>query len=133
MKSATDAGSRWSGFNAGIDAYKELGALMYFGSDETVAGKAVGKRIADVGAKHPLCVIQEQGRSQLEARCAGVWQRHRAPRTCRSTDLTMPSVTSTDRGEVAAGPVHRLHRGAGCSYASAAMQASRRPTVPPRS
>ena len=26
--------------------YKELGALMYFGSDEDIAGKAVGERIA---------------------------------------------------------------------------------------
>ena len=31
-------GSRWSGFNSGIDQYKELGALMYFGSDENLAG-----------------------------------------------------------------------------------------------
>ena len=49
-----------------------LGALMYFGSDETIAGEAVGKRLADLGAKHPVCVIQEAGQVQLEARCAGV-------------------------------------------------------------
>ena len=45
---------------------------MYFGSDETIAGKAVGERIAEAGAKHPLCVIQAAGSVALEARCAGV-------------------------------------------------------------
>ena len=60
------------GFNSGIDQYKELGALMYFGSDETLAGQTVGKRITDEGGKHPLCVIQAAGSVALEARCAGV-------------------------------------------------------------
>ena len=38
VKSATDAGIPVVGFNSGIDQYKELGALMYFGSDENLAG-----------------------------------------------------------------------------------------------
>ena len=59
-------------FNSGIDQYKSLGALMYFGSDETLAGKTVGSRITKEGGKHPLCVIQAQGSVALEARCAGV-------------------------------------------------------------
>lgn len=59
-------------FNAGIEQYKALGALMYFGSDETVAGNTVGARITKEGGKHPLCVIQQQGSVALEARCAGV-------------------------------------------------------------
>ena len=45
---------------------------MYFGSDENLAGSTAGKRIADAGAKHPLCVIQAAGSVALEARCAGV-------------------------------------------------------------
>ena len=61
IKAATDAGIPVVGFNAGIDQWKELGAIMYFGSDETIAGNAVGERIAALGAKHPLCVIQEAG------------------------------------------------------------------------
>lgn len=59
-------------FNSGIDQYASLGALMYFGSDETLAGNTVGKRITAEGGKHPLCVIQAQGSVALEARCAGV-------------------------------------------------------------
>lgn len=59
-------------FNSGIDQYQSLGALMYFGSDETLAGNTVGKRITAEGGKHPLCVIQAEGSVALEARCAGV-------------------------------------------------------------
>ena len=72
VKSATDAGIPLVGFNSGIDQYQKLGALMYFGSDENLAGTTAGKRIAEAGAKHPLCVIQAQGSVALDARCAGV-------------------------------------------------------------
>ena len=59
-------------FNAGANDYQKLGALMYYGQDESVAGEAAGKRLADEGAKKVICVVQEQGQSQLEARCDGV-------------------------------------------------------------
>ncbi|WP_436519821.1 substrate-binding domain-containing protein [Actinoplanes sp. HUAS TT8] len=72
VKSATTAGIPVVGLNAGIDQYQKLGALMYFGSDESLAGTSVGKRIAGEGAKHPLCVIHQTGSVSLEARCAGV-------------------------------------------------------------
>jgi len=41
------------GFNSGIEDWKKLGALMYFGSDENLAGTTAGKRIADAGGKKP--------------------------------------------------------------------------------
>jgi simple sugar transport system substrate-binding protein len=72
VKAATAAGTPVVGFNSGIDDYQRLGALMYFGSDETLAGTTAGERIAEEGAKHPLCVIQAAGSVALEARCAGV-------------------------------------------------------------
>ncbi|MGX6601366.1 sugar ABC transporter substrate-binding protein [Micromonosporaceae bacterium Da 78-11] len=72
VKGATDAKIPVVGFNSGIDQYQKLGALMYFGSDENLAGTAAGKRIGEAGGKHPLCVIQAQGSVALEARCAGV-------------------------------------------------------------
>jgi simple sugar transport system substrate-binding protein len=72
VKAATDAGIPVVGFNSGIDQYQELGALMYFGSDETLAGETAGLRIAEAGGKKPLCVIQAAGSVALEARCAGV-------------------------------------------------------------
>ncbi|KUL27385.1 substrate-binding domain-containing protein [Actinoplanes awajinensis] len=72
VTSATAAGVPVVGLNGGIDQYQKLGALMYFGSDETLAGESIGKRIAGQGAKHPLCVIHQTGSVALEARCDGV-------------------------------------------------------------
>jgi simple sugar transport system substrate-binding protein len=72
VQAAGDAGIPIVGFNSGIDQYKDLGALMYFGSDETLAGRTAGERITEAGGKHPLCVIQAAGSVALEARCAGV-------------------------------------------------------------
>jgi simple sugar transport system substrate-binding protein len=59
-------------FNAGVTDWQQTGALMYFGQDESIAGETAGKRLAQDGAKHVVCVVQEQGQVQLEARCAGV-------------------------------------------------------------
>ncbi len=72
VKAAGAAGIPAVAFNSGIDQYKETGALMYFGSDENLAGASAGERIAADGGKHPLCVIQAAGSVALEARCAGV-------------------------------------------------------------
>ena len=49
-----------------------MGAGQYFGSDEYVAGQALGKSIAKAGGKHVLCVIHQEGSVALEARCKGV-------------------------------------------------------------
>ena len=80
VKDANDAKIPVVAFNSGIDQYKDVGALMYFGSDETprrcrprVNGSPIG------GGKHPLCVIQASGSVALEARCAGV--KSKAPDT----------------------------------------------------
>ncbi|HWE90628.1 MAG TPA: substrate-binding domain-containing protein [Pseudonocardiaceae bacterium] len=74
VKKAQAAGIPVVAFNAGFDAWKGAGIPMYFGQDETLAGQAVGKRLSTEGAKHALCVVQQQGQVQLEARCAGVTQ-----------------------------------------------------------
>jgi simple sugar transport system substrate-binding protein len=69
---AKKAGIPIVAFNSGIDQYKKVGASMYFGSDENLAGATAGQRLSDAGSKHPLCVIQQAGSVALEARCAGV-------------------------------------------------------------
>lgn len=74
VKNAQDAGIPIVGFNAGYDDWSSMGLLGYFGQDETTAGVAAGKRMADEGAKKILCVIQTQGQVQLEDRCKGVAQ-----------------------------------------------------------
>jgi simple sugar transport system substrate-binding protein len=72
VKGALKAGIPVVAFNQGIDQYKGVGASMYFGSDEKLAGQTAGKRITDDGGQHPLCVIQDEGSVALETRCAGV-------------------------------------------------------------
>ncbi len=72
VKDANDAKIPVVAFNSGIGQYKDVGASMYFGSDETLAGETAGTRIDEAGGKHTLCVIQAAGSVALEARCAGV-------------------------------------------------------------
>ena len=122
MASATNAGIPVVGLNAGIDQYKQLGAIMYFGSDETVAGEAVGKRIADSGAKHPLCVIQEQGSVSLEARCAGVEANAPGTENIQVDGTDIPSVTSTIGAKLQQDPSIDYVVALGASYALAAQQ-----------
>ncbi|SFI65193.1 substrate-binding domain-containing protein [Amycolatopsis sacchari] len=77
LAKAKAAGIPVVGFNSGLDQWSQLGLLEYFGSDETLAGQAFGNRLNDVGARHALCVIHEQGQVALEARCAGLKQTFR--------------------------------------------------------
>jgi simple sugar transport system substrate-binding protein len=72
VKKAEAAGIPVVAFNAGIGSYEQSGVLSYFGSDESLAGQTGGKRAAQDGFKHVLCVVQFQGQVQLEARCDGV-------------------------------------------------------------
>jgi simple sugar transport system substrate-binding protein len=95
MAAAKSAGIPTVAFNTGIKQYKDLGALMYFGSDEDIAGKAVGEKITALGAKHPLCIIQEQGSVALEARCAGVKANAPGTENLQVDGKDIPSVTST--------------------------------------
>ena len=72
VKAAIAAGIPIVGFNAGVDQWKSMGLLGYAGQDETVAGKAVGERLNSEGATNVICVDQQQGAVQLEARCDGI-------------------------------------------------------------
>jgi simple sugar transport system substrate-binding protein len=95
VKAARDAKIPVVGFNSGIDAYQKLGALMYFGSDETLAGNTVGQKITAESGKHPLCVIQAQGSVALEARCAGVKAQAAGTENIQVNGADLASVTST--------------------------------------
>ncbi|UUU28970.1 sugar ABC transporter substrate-binding protein [Streptomyces sp. CA-210063] len=93
---ATAAGIPVVGFNSGVDDWKELGMLEYFGQDENIAGQAFGERLDEAGAKHALCVIQEQGQVALEARCAGLKKGFGGTTDILYVNGTdMPSVKST--------------------------------------
>jgi simple sugar transport system substrate-binding protein len=89
------------GFNSGIDQYKQLGALMYFGSDESLAGQQAGQRITQGGGKHPLCVIQQAGSVALEARCAGVKQTNPGTENIQVNGADDSAVTNTLQAKLA--------------------------------
>jgi simple sugar transport system substrate-binding protein len=57
--------------NSGADRSAEFGALTHVGQTETIAGQAVGERLAGEGLKHILCVVHEAGNIGLEQRCSG--------------------------------------------------------------
>ena len=55
--------------NVGAEIGAQLGADSYFGQVETVAGLAVGDRLAEAGATHLLCVKHEAMNVALDTRC----------------------------------------------------------------
>lgn len=97
LKKAEAAGIPVVTINSGEDSFESVGAFTHFGSDEKIAGEAVGARLAEEGVQHPLCVIQEQGNIALESRCAGV--KSKVPGTeilyVQGTDMTQVSSTVT--------------------------------------
>ena len=96
IQQASEAGIPVTMLNAGFSDWQDSGALMYFGQDESVAGQAAGQRLSEEGASTVLCVPQEQGQSQLEARCDGVDQAFDGEYEKLYVEGTnMPSVQST--------------------------------------
>lgn len=61
--------------NVGDGAGAELGVDSYFGQVETVAGLAVGDRLAAEGVTHLLCVKHEESNLALDTRCERAGQR----------------------------------------------------------
>lgn len=95
LKKATDAGIPIVSLNAGESVSKQLGAFTHFGSNEQLAGQAVGEKLAGQGFKHPICVIQAQGHVGLEARCAGVKAKVPGTEILYVNGADMTSVEST--------------------------------------
>ena len=104
LEQAQAAGIPVVSLNAGEDRSAELGAFTHFGSNERLAGEAVGQRLAADGYTHPVCVIQEQGHVGLENRCAGV--QAQVPETeilyVPGTDMTQVESTVTAKLQTSA-------------------------------
>ena len=114
-------------FNAGIDQWKDAGALTYFGTDDGVAGEGAGRRAAADGARHVLCVSQEQGHVALEARCDGL-KRGFAPGRFDKVYVTgtdMPSVRSTIAAKLRQDPSIDLVVTLGAPFAITAIEAAK--------
>jgi simple sugar transport system substrate-binding protein len=95
LKKAADAGIPIVSLNAGESVATQLGAFTHFGSNEQLAGQAVGTKLAEGGFKRPVCVIQAQGHVGLEARCAGVKAKVPGTEILYVNGADMTSVEST--------------------------------------
>jgi simple sugar transport system substrate-binding protein len=71
VKKATDANIPVITLNAGLDSFRELGAMTHVGQTEEIAGRAAGQRLAAEGGKKLLCIIHEQSNISLNQRCDG--------------------------------------------------------------
>lgn len=67
-----DAGVPVIIYNSGQDSVEEVGAQIYIGSDDKVAGVAGGEKFAEEGAQNIVCVNTLPGTTNSEARCEGV-------------------------------------------------------------
>lgn len=59
-------------YNSGQHEVENVGAEIYIGSDDYVAGKMAGEAMAAAGKKHVVCVNTLPGLANIEARCKGV-------------------------------------------------------------
>ena len=101
LQKASEAGIPTAVLNAGIDTYTQYGALMYFGSDESLAGESAGARIAEDGGQKTLCVVHAEGVSSLEARCAGVKKAFPNTENLQVNGADLPAATSILRAKFA--------------------------------
>lgn len=109
-------------FNAGLDAWQAMGVKEYFGQDGYIAGQEAGKRLQSDGAKKVVCVIQEQGHVDLEARCAGVKNTFPATEVLNVNGKDMPSVESTITAKLQQDPAIDTILTLGAPFALTAVQ-----------
>jgi len=95
VESAESKGIPVVAFNAGLKDWQAMGVKEYFGQDGFIAGQSAGDRLTKEGAKKAICVIQEQGHVDLEARCAGLKSTFPATENLNVNGKDMPSVEST--------------------------------------
>jgi simple sugar transport system substrate-binding protein len=123
LKKATDAGIPLVSFNAGGDVSAQMGAFTHFGSNETLAGEAVGAKLAQDGYKHPICVIMAQGQVQLEQRCAGVKEKEPNTEILYVDGKDMTAVQSTATAKLQASKDADVIIGLGAPYTVTILKA----------
>jgi simple sugar transport system substrate-binding protein len=129
MKAAVEAaeakGIPVVAFNAGQDAWAGMGVKEYFGQDGYVAGQGAGDKLKAEGAKKAICVIQEQGHVDLEARCAGVKNTFPATENLNVNGKDMPSVESTITAKLQQDPSIDYIVTLGAPFALTAVQSAK--------
>ncbi len=109
-------------FNSGLEDWKAMGVKEYFGQDEFIAGQAAGERLKKDGVKKTICVIQEQGHTGLESRCAGVKDTFPATENLNVNGKDMPSVESTITAKLQQDPAVDSVLTLGAPFALTAVQ-----------
>jgi len=71
IRLAVQAGIPVVAINAGAQAYRGLGVLLFIGQPEYAAGLGAGRRMAAEGVRNAICVNHEAGNSSLVQRCRG--------------------------------------------------------------
>ena len=104
LQKAADAGIPTVVFNGGLDVYKDYGAKMFFGSDEALAGKSIGERIAKEGGSKTICVVHAEGVQALETRCDGVKEGFPNTENLQVNGADVASATSTLQAKLAQDP-----------------------------
>jgi simple sugar transport system substrate-binding protein len=112
-------------FNAGLDAWQAMGVKEYFGQDGYIAGQSAGDRLKKEGARKAICVIQEQGHVDLEARCAGVKNTFPATENLNVNGKDMPSVESTITAKLQQDPAVDYIVTLGAPFALTAVQSAK--------
>jgi simple sugar transport system substrate-binding protein len=74
LKKAADAGIPIITLNSGQAESADLGAITHVGQDESIAGEAAGRRLAEEGGKKLICIVHEQANIGLNQRCDGAKQ-----------------------------------------------------------
>jgi simple sugar transport system substrate-binding protein len=122
VKAAEDKGIPVVAFNAGMDAWQKMGVKEFFGQDGYIAGQGAGDRLKKDGATKALCVIQEQGHVDLEARCAGLTNTFPATEILNVNGKDMPSVESTITAKLQQDPAVDMVVTLGAPFALTAVQ-----------
>ena len=124
-KKAVDAKIPTVAFNSGINEYQKYGIPMYFGSDEALAGQALGQRLTAAGAGgKAICVVQEQGSVALEARCAGIKATFPNTENLQVNGTDLPSVQQTIGAKLQQDPSISYIVTLGAPIALASLQAA---------
>ena len=71
IKAAADSGIPVITINSGLEASKDVGALMHVGQPERDAGSAAGERAKGEGVTKAICLNQEAFNTALVDRCEG--------------------------------------------------------------
>jgi simple sugar transport system substrate-binding protein len=74
IRAAVSAGIPVITINSGLEASKDVGALMHIGQPESLAGEAAGARAKSEGATKALCLNQEAFNTALVDRCVGYFE-----------------------------------------------------------